>query len=209
MSRYSIVNRRINPVKELRENQIKEAALQLFSEKGFYGTTITGIAEAAGLGKGTIYWYWKSKEELAFSLVEDMLSAFLELIEAASDEGGGFWERFSKLVKGVADLYVVKKEHCRLLWKFRADRHYIFDPDYTGKVTAYYVRIREAIADLIRQGIESGELRDVDPRLAAYILLGITEGLEIEWLENEDDFDLEKGLEMVFSNLYQGLKKDH
>ena len=201
------MNKRSNPVKELRENQIKEAALQLFSEKGFYGTTITQIAEAAGLGKGTIYWYWKSKEELAFSLVEDMLSAFLELIEAAGDEEGGFWERLSRLVKEVAGLYLLEKEHCRLLWKFRADRHYIFDPDYTEKVTAYYLRMREAIADLIRQGVQSGELRDIDPRLAAYTLLGITEGLEIEWLENEDDFDLEKGLEMVFANLYQGLKR--
>jgi AcrR family transcriptional regulator len=201
------VNKRFNPVKELRENQIKEAALKLFSEKGFYGTTITQIAEAAGLGKGTIYWYWKSKEELAFSLVEDMLSAFLELIEAAREEEGGFEERFAKLLKGVAELYVVEKEHCRLLWKFRADRHYIFDPDYTTKVTAYYLRMREAIADLIRQGVESGELREIDPQLAAFVLLGITEGLEIEWLENEDDFDLEKGLEMVFTNLFQGFKR--
>jgi AcrR family transcriptional regulator len=207
LSRYIIVNKRSNPVKELRENQIKEAALKLFSEKGFYGTTITQIAEAAGLGKGTIYWYWKSKEELAFSLVEDMLSNFLELIEAARDEGGGFEERFAELVKGVAELYVVEKEHCRLLWKFRADRHYIFDPDYTTKVTAYYLRMREAIADLIRQGVESGELREIDPQLAAFVLLGITEGLEIEWLENEDDFDLEKGLEMVFTNLFQGFKR--
>lgn len=201
------MNKRFNPVKELRENQIKEAALKLFSEKGFYGTTITQIAEAAGLGKGTIYWYWKSKEELAFSLVEDMLSAFLELIEAAREEEGGFEERFAKLLKGVAELYVVEKEHCRLLWKFRADRHYIFDPDYTTKVTAYYLRMREAIADLIRQGVESGELREIDPQLAAFVLLGITEGLEIEWLENEDDFDLEKGLEMVFTNLFQGFKR--
>jgi len=201
------VNKRSNPVKELRENQIKEAALKLFSERGFYGTTITQIAEAAGLGKGTIYWYWKSKEELAFSLVEDMLSAFLELIVTAGEEQGSFEERFAKLVKGVAELYVVEKEHCRLLWKFRADRHYIFDPDYTTKVTAYYLRMREAIADLICQGVESGELRDIDPQLAAFVLLGITEGLEVEWLENEDDFDLKKGLEMVFTNLIQGLKR--
>jgi AcrR family transcriptional regulator len=198
----------LNPVKELRESQIKEAALNLFSQNGFYGTTITQIAEAAGLGKGTIYWYWKSKEELAFSLVEDMLSAFLELIEEAAQEEGGFQERFSGLVDKVADLYAVEKEHCRLLWKFRADRHYIFDPDYTTKVTAYYLRMREALAELIRQGVESGELKDIDPQFSAFILLGITEGLEIEWLENEDDFELKKGLEMVFTNLFQGLRKE-
>ncbi|GAH00481.1 unnamed protein product, partial [marine sediment metagenome] len=116
-------------------------------------------------------------------------------------------ERFAELVSRVADLYMVEKEHCRLLWKFRADRHYIFDPDYTRKVTAYYLRMREALAELIQQGMESGELKDIDPQLTAFILLGITEGLEIEWLENEDAFDLKKGLEMVFANLFQSLKK--
>jgi len=201
------VGKRTNPVREIRESQIKEAALRLFSEKGFYGTTITQIAEAAGLGKGTIYWYWKSKEELAFSLVEDMLSAFLELIEAARDEDGAFGDRFTGLVKKVVELYEVEKEHCRLLWKFRADRHYIFDPDYTSKVTAYYRRMREALADLIRQGVDGDELIDIDPRFMALVLLGIAEGLEIEWLENEDDFDLGRGMEMAYTNLFHGLRR--
>ena len=80
--------RRENPVKEIREKQIKEAALKLFSEKGFHNTTITQIADAAELGKGTIYWYWRSKEELAFSLVEDMLKDFVELIEGARNAEG-------------------------------------------------------------------------------------------------------------------------
>ena len=199
------MGKRENPVKELREKQIKEAALKLFSDKGFHTTTITQIAEAAGLGKGTIYWYWKSKEELAFSLVEDMLSAFLDLIEKAKDEEGYFFAKLEKLVQDVADLYIEEKEHCRLLWKFRADRHYIFDPDYTRKVTAYYDRLREALTGLIQQGIDGGELKDVDPRFMAFMLLGITEGLEIEWLENEEEFDLREGLEMAYSVLIRNI----
>lgn len=200
--------KRVNPFKEERERQIKEAALRLFSERGFHDTTVSQISEVAGLGKGTIYWYWKSKEELAFSLVEDMLSAFLQLIEKARDGKGGFEEKLAALVREVADLYLVEKENCRLLWKFRADRHYIFDPDYTRKVGDYYERIRAALADLIEQGIKEGRLRECDPRFIALIVLGIAEGMEIEWLENEDEFDLRRGLELVYTTLFEGLRRD-
>jgi len=201
------MGKRENPVKELREKQIKDAALKLFSDKGFHDTTITRIAEAAGLGKGTIYWYWKSKEELAFSLVEDMLSAFLDLIEKSREGEGDFLTKLEKLVQDVANLYVEEKEHCRLLWKFRADRHYIFEPAYTHAVTDYYDRMRRALAGLIRQGIDGGEIMEVDPRFMSFMLLGIVEGLEIEWLENEEEFDLREGLEMAYTVFIKNLGK--
>ncbi|WP_287153817.1 TetR/AcrR family transcriptional regulator [Candidatus Solincola tengchongensis] len=197
--------RRVNPLKEKREGQIKEAALKLFSQKGFHNTTVTEISEAAGLGKGTIYWYWKSKEELAFSLVEDMLSAFLRLLEEAVGWEGAFREKFDRLLDEVTALYRVEKEHCRLLWKFRADRHYIFDQEYVSKVTSYYLRMRKAIADLVEQGMEEGALRREDPGKLALAMLGAAEGLELEWLENEEHFDIGEGLKLVFGAMLDGL----
>ena len=189
-----IMARRENPVKELRENQIKEAALKLFSEKGFHNTTITQISEAADLGKGTIYWYWKSKEELAFSLVEDMLKDFVRLIEGARDGAGPVRERFERMVAEVAELYYRETEYLRLLWKFRVDRSYIFSEDYTDKVTSYYVRMRRALEDMLQQGIRDGEFRSMDTQRMAFILLGIVEGLELEWLENEGELSMREAL---------------
>ncbi|MCD6280442.1 MAG: TetR/AcrR family transcriptional regulator [Deltaproteobacteria bacterium] len=198
---------RTNPVKETRKKQIKDAALKLFSEKGFHNTTMAEIALAAGVGKGTLYWYWKSKEELAFSLVSDMLSAFLALIEETRDCEGNIIKRLEKLAQRVADLYQQEKEYCRLLLKFRADRHYSFNPEYIEQVMSYYVRMRSAIASLIEQGIKSGEFRNVDSQFMAFIILGIVEGLELEWLENEEEFSMHKGLETVLVFLKMGLQK--
>ena len=197
--------RRENPVKELREKQIKEAALKLFSEKGFHNTTITQISEAADLGKGTIYWYWKSKEELAFSLVEEMLRDFLALIEKARDAEGPAAGRFERMVTEVAELYYRETEYLRLLWKFRVDRSYIFSEDYTSRVASYYVRMREALETMLEQGIRGGEFRKMDSKRTAFILLGIAEGLELEWLENEEELSMREALVeamgMVFSSI--------
>ncbi|MEJ5186780.1 MAG: TetR/AcrR family transcriptional regulator [Candidatus Geothermincolales bacterium] len=198
--------RRENPLKDERERQIKEAALRLFSEKGFHDTTVQDIAEEAGLGKGTIYWYWDSKEDLAFSLVEDMLSAFLDLVRRAEEWDLPFREKFRVLVHEASALYREKKDHCRLLWKFRADRHYIFNPDYAKKVTRYYQDIRRSLASIIRKGMEEEEIDYPDSDHLALVVLGVAEGLELEWLENED-FDLEGSLQLVLGNLFSGLSR--
>lgn len=194
--------RRENPFKEEREEQIKLAALKLFSRRGFHRTTISDIAEEAGIGKGTIYWYWKSKEELAFSLVEDMLGAFLAMLREEEGEGGSLHAKMRRLVNAAADLYAKEKEHCRLLWKFRADRHYIFNPEYVRAVTSYYQEMRKYLSAMVRRGLEDGEIAGIDPDRAALIILGITEGLELEWLENED-FDLREGLHIVLESLFE------
>lgn len=199
--------RRENPFKEERIRQIKKAAIKLFSERGYHDTTIALISEEAGLGKGTIYWYWKSKDELAFSLVEDMLSSFLGLLDEVVTGEGNFSKKVRELVERATDLYEAEKEHCRLLWKFRADRHYIFKPQYVNKVTRYYVRMREKLAELVEQGVREGEIREVDSGTTALVLLGIVEGLELEWLENEDYFDLRDGLRMVLDAFFKGLKE--
>jgi AcrR family transcriptional regulator len=186
--------KRNNPVKEIREKQIKEAALRLFSEKGFHNTTVTQIADEAELGKGTIYWYWKSKEDLAFSLVSDMLDDFVMLIEGARDAEGPVIARLESLVEKVAELYYQETEYLRLLWKFRVDRSYIFSEEYTSRVASYYLRMRKALEGMIEEGIGNGELRRLDPKRMAFIFLGIVEGLELEWLENEDELSMRDAL---------------
>ena len=192
-------------VKRVREEQIKNAAIRLFSEKGFHNASMQDIASAAGLGKGTLYWYWKSKEELAFSLVSDMLAAFLSLIEETRDANGSVIDRLRKLAGEISGLYELEKDYCRLLLKFRADRHYTFRADYIGKVMKYYARMRLAISDLIRQGIDTGEFIEVDTEHFAIVILGMVEGLEIEWLENEDTFSIQRGLNTVLDLLVKGL----
>ena len=189
------------------EQSIKKAALKLFSEKGFYSTSTRELTEAAGVSKGTLYWYWKSKEEVAFSLVSDMLGDFLELIERARDEKGPVIGRMERMVAAVAELYYKETDYLRLLWKFRADRHYIFSPDYTEKVTSYYVRIRKGLESLVEQGMKSGEFRKVDSKQMAFIILGITEGLEVEWLENEAEFSMREAFEVTMGMLSTSLRK--
>jgi AcrR family transcriptional regulator len=188
------------------ELAIKNAALKLFSEKGFHATSTRNICEEAGVSKGSLYWHWKSKEEIAFALVSDMLGRFLALIEEARDETNPTIEKLERLAKRISELYYGETEQLRLLWKFRVDQHYIFSAGYVEKVTRYYILIRKALERIIAQGVQSGELKKVDPKQMAFILLGITEGFELQWLENEKEFSMRKALPMILDMILPGLK---
>src|SRR4030042_625741 len=75
--------------KQGRKNTIIEAAEGLFSEKGFKETTMQEISERVELSKGTIYLYFKSKEELYLSVCVKGVAEFGEDLEAAARSAGG------------------------------------------------------------------------------------------------------------------------
>jgi AcrR family transcriptional regulator len=66
--------RRPGPPTEDRRTQILEAALKVFAAKGFKGATNQDIAKEAGISPGLLYWYFKSKEDLFFAILEDRVA---------------------------------------------------------------------------------------------------------------------------------------
>jgi len=129
------------------------------------------------------------------------------IIEAAKDAGGPAGERLERLVAEVGELYYRETDYLRLLWKFRADRSYIFSRDYTDKVSSYYIRMREALEDMLEQGIRGGEFREMDTKRMAFILIGIVEGLELEWLENEEELSMRDALREIMGMVFASIGK--
>ena len=194
-------------IRAIKEGKIKQAAIKFFAEKGFHAATTGEITDEAGIAKGTLYWYFHTKEDLAFALVSDMLEEFKNLVLEIRDTRGPAATRLRKLAARAAELYREEKDYCRLLWKFRADQHYVFSTDYVEKVRVYYDAILGALADIIDQGIKGGEFRRINSRHWAFVILGITEGLELEWLENEREFDMEKAFKEMIELLLENFRK--
>mgnify|MGYP000923357503 FL=1 len=107
----------------------------------------------------------------------------------------------------MAELYYKEVEYLRVLWKVRFDRDYIFRKEYTEKVANYYTRIRQAIESIMEQGVRSGAFRPHDTKQMALILMGISEGLEIEWLENMEDFSFSDALIKTVGAIIASVKK--
>ncbi len=188
---------RRNPVKDEREQAFKRAALKIFSARGYHRTTMSEIALEAGYGKGTLYWYWKSKEELYFSLIEDMHREFLELVEKAAGREGDAWDKLQWLASEIVELYYRDRDYCKLSWKMRAEELETFSPEYVDRLYHYINRTKEKLQEIISQGIEEGLFPVRDPYYLACMLMGLVEGMEIQWLEDSRAFDLRKAMDIA------------
>ncbi|MEW6555326.1 MAG: TetR/AcrR family transcriptional regulator [Actinomycetota bacterium] len=188
---------RKNPVKDEREAAFKQAALKVFSSKGYHKTTMSEIAMEAGFGKGTLYWYWSSKEELYFALVEESHREFVALVAAAAQRDGNALEKLLWLGNQVTDLHYQHRDYTKLSWKMRAEEAEAFSPQYVERLHSNSAEIKEKLEEIMSQGIEEGLLPQVDSYYLACMLLGLMEGMEIQWLEDPDSFDLRTAMRIA------------
>ncbi len=192
---------RKNPVKDEREQAFKQAALKVFSAKGYHRATMSEIALEAGFGKGTLYWYWKSKEELYFALIRQMHEEFLQLVEEAASRPGSALEKLGWMGGEITELYYRDRDFCKLSWKMRAEELETFSPQYVEELQDYIKRTKRALEGIVKQAVEEGSLPPADPYYLSCMLLGLVEGMEIQWLEDPSSFDLRRGMELAMSFL--------
>lgn len=195
------LGKRRNLAKDQREQEIKEAALKIFSTKGYHRTTMAEIAMEAGYGKGTIYWYWKSKEELYFALISDLHNEILALVDEAGASEGPALPKIKNLADGMVDIYYRNREYCKLSWRMRAEELQAFSPEFVEALHNYVMRTRQALEALLQQASEEGYFEGVDPYYLSCIILGMVEGMEIQWLEDQSTFDLRQGMDLALQLL--------
>ncbi len=195
------LGKRRNLAKDQREQEIKEAALKIFSTKGYHRTTMAEVAMEAGYGKGTIYWYWKSKEELYFALISDLHNEILALVDEAGESEEPVLTKIKNLADGMVDVYYRNREYCKLSWRMRAEELQAFSPEFVEALHNYVMRTRQALEALLQQASDEGYFQGIDPYYLSCIILGLVEGMEIQWLEDQSTFDLRQGMDLALQLL--------
>jgi AcrR family transcriptional regulator len=191
---------------EITKKKILEAAAKCFSERGYTKTTMDKIAEEAGVSKGTLYWYFKSKEDLFVELKVRHIARVLKQLEELFAQKKTF---DLKLMEAIAmyfsSLVPENREVARLNAEFLAEATKI--PKLNKMLRDQYERIQGLITSTIEEAIEKGELRkDIDPKLISMILLAMLDGLELQWGILEIDFDWERIKTTILDVLMRGLK---
>ena len=203
--------RRPDPEKK---NRIIAAAITTFAQKGYAGTRIVEVAQAAGIGKGTIYEYFRSKEELFFETLEFLLS-----------EAGEQTAVLAKTLEGpMADRMTVLAEHVIKDWMQKLDLYGLVLEFWSATAAlpgrlrfqeAFkkgYEGFRLQLATLINAGMASGEFKaDVDTEKIAAALIGSWDALLFQaWLDPEFDAlgASRDHMQLVVTGLRQSIKSE-
>jgi TetR/AcrR family acrAB operon transcriptional repressor len=176
------------------KQDVLNAALKVFSEKGYAAATLNEIAERAGVTRGAIYWHFEHKAELYGMLIEQAGSISAQVVQAAAGEGGELPEIlervFVRLLQAVEDDPSLRATLEVELFKTAEITEL---SAIQRKHLAAGERLIENIAGVMRSGIQQGYLRDnLDPVMMARAFVGLQNGLIRMWLMAPGSFSLKE-----------------
>lgn len=159
------------------------AAAAVFAEKGYASTRVADIAGRAEVGKGTVYEYFSSKEELLFAVFESINENVIARMNAVLDEDEPTQERLFNLLRLGSEVILEQSDIQPVVVDFwAASRGGGFEENYRKAVVASYTFYRNSIADFIRGGQQDGEFRrDIDPDALAATVVATIDGLGIQF----------------------------
>ena len=161
---------------------ILQAATEVFAEQGFASVTVAEIADHAGIGKGTVYEYFSSKDELLFAVFEWMNEGIFERIHTLLDDGGTIHDRLHRLLGLGARITREQRDMQAVVLDFwSASRGTKVEERYNQACLATFRAYRRLVADVIREGQAAGELRnEVDADAIAAMVVAAMDGLGVQ-----------------------------
>jgi AcrR family transcriptional regulator len=189
-----------------RRAQIIEAALNSFLRHGYNNTTMDDIVSASGLSKGTLYWYFDSKDDLfaaaLTSVFEDVGQEVLTALanhETASDRLRDMARAASTLGQTFEGLFSLLME----FWASSSNR------EEAARIWASLLEeYRNIIVAIIKEGVESGEFKPVNAEALVWAMLATYDGLAA-YLMLLPELDLQQTSEVFVETLLDGLQADN
>lgn len=180
----------VDDKKSVKREAIAQAAAAVFAERGLAGATMADIAARAGVGKGTVYEYYTSKEDLFFAVFEWLMGGLTGAIQNQTPAGASAVERLRALSEAVVAWIEATGAMYSLTLEFWAAAG--TSAMRARLQTAFrqvYREYRTIVADILREGQARGEIRpETDTEAIAASLVGMWDALGLQaWMfENMD-----------------------
>ena len=183
--------------------QIVDAAVIVIAENGYHQAQVSKIAKEAGVADGTIYLYFKNKEDILISVFREKMGIFVDNVETILKKDIDASEKLFKMIDN----------HFRVLHE---DRHLaiVTQLELRQSNKELRIRINEVLKEylmlldiILKEGIESGVLdRGLDIRLARQMVFGTIDETITSWVMNDQKYDLMKLSPEVHKMLMNGMK---
>lgn len=194
---------RPEPLPGPKRDAILRAAIDVFAERGFFNAQVADVARVAGVAAGTVYLYFRSKDDLLVSIFERTMRDGLNAGRVAVADVRDPRERLRRLARGHLarlghdrNLAVVFQVELRQSTKFMERFSSTLLRDYLGL-------IREAIADGQREGLFRS---DLNPTIAAKMLFGALDEMATNWILSKRRYSLEADADAVVDLFLNGAR---
>jgi len=187
--------------------EILSAAEKLFAAKGFFPTTMSQIAQRAEFGTGTLYKYFKSKEELYFTLIDEKTDEINRLIKAELSKKISAKERVERALCLQFEFIEKNRDFFRIYISERNRFEWTVKEDLGRGIHDKMVAYIKILAKVMKEGIKEGEFMPKDPTDLAHALVGIVNSFVFEWLIAPQPYSLISKVETVLDIFLRGAQR--
>ena len=188
---------------ETREHIIT-IAKRLFAQQGFADTSMNMIVAETGLSKGGIYWHFKSKEQIVTSVYDQFFNAQIAFIESILQAEGSASERLHILTRMAGEAVT---ETTGFPYPLDLYAYALRNKPLLQSMSAYLETYLQHLAQLIQQGIDSGEFVPCDAQETALVLVSALDGIVLVAGSFVANTDIRQKLERTITLFLQGLQK--
>jgi TetR/AcrR family fatty acid metabolism transcriptional regulator len=173
--------------KAIKKQLIIQAAIEIFSKNNFQNATIAEIARKASVAEGTIYQYFKNKEDLFFSIPVEKTKEFCEELELHLQGIHGVFNKIRKFIWYYLYFFKMNPEYARtLMLEMRVSKSFIKTKSYKS-----FKPFTNRILEIIEEGQREGMIRkDLNIYILRQLILGILEHMVTRWLLKGEKYDL-------------------
>ncbi|MEC3759579.1 TetR/AcrR family transcriptional regulator [Bacillus halotolerans] len=176
-----------------RKKLILEAATKSFTQFGYKATTMDLVAKLANVGKGTIYTFFKNKEELFDDIFSTLLKEMKQKADEAMEPDLPFHENVHRALFAILEF---RKTH-QLTIKIFQENAEIGTMAVQDVIQKMERSILSYIKNKIEEGVENGDIKPCDPELTAFVMLKLYIALIFDWEKQHPPLDKETIAELL------------
>lgn len=182
--------------------QIIQAALEVIAENGYHASQVSKIAKKANVADGTIYLYFKNKEDILISVFRERMGQFISKIESSIEEK----ETSSEKLKTLINMHYLQLTESPFLARVTQLELRQSKPELRREINKVLKSYLNVIDSIIEQGIKEKEIRsDIHPRLIRQMIFGTIDETVTTWVMKSERYELVDQTESVHSLLVHGL----
>jgi AcrR family transcriptional regulator len=196
--------------KDPKTNDVKEAIIRestrLFLADGFRGTSVKQITEAAGIGRGTLYWYFKSKDEILITIFKKFETELLDKLRGAVRQCKGDFPAKYRLFHKYSTEFARDNRDLSLAFNTLLNEMSGTNTEAEKVAKAVYEKFRLIVKGMLDEGKRDGSVnREVDSSLYANAVLACHTGMLVQWLVKGDSMDVRAFVKTVRDFILRGI----
>lgn len=178
--------------KDKKRRAIVDAAADVFARNGYHASSVQDIATHANIGKGTVYEYFTSKEELFLAVYDAWMSDYEETISNRVREAQDTLGRIDAIRDSTVEFYQDRAAQAPLLLEFWAHALRTDNPAFLERINSMRTFLQVLGASLTTEMVQGGWFTPIDAESFSLLESGINDGIFLAWVLDNQGFALDK-----------------